>query len=105
MNNDNSTTKPTIETVLERVNELGEQINNQLTGLRTGQAEMQTDIAELKAGQVEMRNDMAEFMSGQRKIRFKIEALNDNILTVQADLREDRHDFNSRLEKLESQQS
>ena len=131
MNNDNTTTKPTIETVLERLNEFGGQINNQLTELRsevtelrTGQFQLQTEVAELRTGQVrlrdevaelrvgqaelradqvEMRNDVAELISVQRKMRLKFEALNDTLLSIQADMRDDRRDFDRRLEKLESQ--
>ena len=90
MNDDKTTTKPTIETVLERVNDLGGQINDQLTELRTGQ--------------VEMRNDMAELISVQRKLRLNFDVLNDTLLSIQADLRDDRRDFDGRLEKLESRQ-
>lgn len=98
MNNDDTTTKPTITTVLERVNELGNQLTGQLTELRS-------DVAELRTGQVEMRNDIADLKAGQRKIELKIEILNNNILTVQTDLRADLRDFDRRLEKLESQPS
>ena len=79
MNNDNTTTKPTIETVLERINELGGQVNNQLTELRSEVAELRAGQTELQAGQVEMRNDVAELISVQRKMRLKFEALNDTL--------------------------
>jgi chromosome segregation ATPase len=111
MNDDNATTKPSIETVLERVNELGGQINNQLTELRTGQVQLHNEVAELRIGQaelradqVEMRNDVSELISVQRKMRVKFDVLNDTLLSIQADLRDDRRDFDGRLEKLESRQ-
>ena len=105
MNNDNTTTKPTIETVLERINELGGQVNNQVTELRSEVAELRAGQTELQAGQVEMRNDVAELISVQRKMRLKFEALNDTLFSIQADMRGDRRDYDRRLEKLESQQS
>jgi chromosome segregation ATPase len=112
MNNDDTTAKPTIETVLERVNELGEQLTGQLTELRNGQAELRSEVAELRAGQIELRSDvatmkgdLADLKAGQRKIEIKIEILNNTILTVHTDLRADLRDFDSRLEKLESQPS
>jgi hypothetical protein len=111
MDDDKTSTKPTIETVLERVNELGGQINNQLMELRTGQVHLQKEVAEVRVGQaelradqVEMRNDVAELISVQRKMRLKFEALNDTLLSIQADMRADRRDFDGRLEKLESRQ-
>jgi chromosome segregation ATPase len=112
MNNDDINTKPTIETVLERVNELGEQLTGQLTELRNGQAELRSEVAELRAGQMELRSDvatmkgdLADLNVGQRKIVHKIEILNNTILTVQTDLRADIRAFDRRLEKLESQPS
>lgn len=98
MNNDSTTTKPTIETVLERVNELGGQINNQLTELRAGQVQLQSEVAEL-------RNDIGDIRTGQRKLRSQFEILNDTLLSIRADMRDDRRDYDRRLEKLESPQS
>lgn len=123
MNNDDITTKPTIETVLERVNELGEQLTGQLTELRgevaelrtgqeelrtdvaelrTGQDELRRDVAELRAGQVELRNDIADFNVGQRQLVRKVETLNANMLTLQTEHRTDMIGFERRLEKVES---
>ena len=105
MNNDDITTKPTLETVLERINSFGEQLTNQLT-------ELHSEVAELRAGQVEIKSDvatikgdLADLNVAQRKIVYKITALNDTILTVQTDLRADIRAFDRRLEKLESQPS
>jgi len=110
MNNDKITTKPTIETVLEKINTLGEHLTGQLTELRNGQdglrsdvTVLRSDVAEVKAGQVELRNDMADLNVVQRKIVHKITILNDTILAVQTDLRADIRAFDRRLEKLESQ--
>lgn len=116
MNNDEITTKPTIETVLEKMNLLGEQLTGQLGGLRsevaelrTGQDELRSDVAELRgdvaalrAGQVELRNDIADLNAGQRQLVRRMEALNENILTLQADHRADMRGFDRRLERLES---
>lgn len=108
MSNDDTTTKPTIETVLEKINTLGEQLTGQLTELRSGQDELRTDVAELRgdvaelrAGQVELRSDMEELKAGQMVIEDKLDALNDNILTVQGKQR----GFQKRLQKLEAEPS
>jgi prefoldin subunit 5 len=81
---DDGTTKPTIETVLDRINALGqslgerlERVEQQLTALR------------------------AATEAGLKQIGRKIEVLNDNILTVQADQR----DLMRRVEDLESKAS
>lgn len=91
MSNDQMSTKPTIETVLERINEWGEQSKKEFTELRL-------TIAELSKGQDELRGTVAELSKGQEELRAdlnasmftvarKIEALNDNILTIQANMR------------------
>ena len=102
MNNDDITTKPTIETVLEKVNALGEQLNGQLAELRSGQDELRSDVAQLRAGQVQLRDDIADVNAGQRQLVRRIETMNDNILTLQSDHRADIRGFDRRLERLES---
>ena len=109
MNNDDITTKPTIETVLEKINALGEQVNGQLSDLgsqvaelRAGQDELRSDVAQLRVGQVELRNDIADLNVGQRKLVRRIETLNDNILTLQTENRADMNAFDRRLDRLES---
>ncbi len=102
MNNDDITTKPTIETVLERVNALGEQLNGQLAELRTGQNELRSDVAALRIGQDEMRGDLADLNVAQRQLVRRIETLNDNTLTLQSEHRADIRAFDRRLEILES---
>lgn len=105
MNNDDINTKPTIATVLERVNELGEQLTGQLTELRSEVAELRAGQMELRSDVATMKGDLADLNVGQRKIVHKIEILNNTILTVQTDLRADIRAFDRRLEKLESQPS
>jgi uncharacterized protein YPO0396 len=81
---DDATTKPTIETVLDRINALGENL-----GGRLERVEQQVTA---------LRSDME---AGLRQIGRKIQVLNDNILTVQADHR----DLIRRVEDLESKAS
>lgn len=71
--------------------------------LRAGQEELRTGVAELRVGQQELRklydglrNDLN---TGLRRVERKIEILNDNLLTVKADIR----DLEVRVEKLESE--
>ena len=98
-------TNPTNETVLERMNEWGEQFKNEFAELRLtavelrkGQDELRKGQDGLRKGQDELRKGLDELGKGQEDLRGelhaslygvtrKIEALNDNILTIQANMR------------------
>ncbi|HWO01915.1 MAG TPA: hypothetical protein VNS63_21880 [Blastocatellia bacterium] len=102
MNNDDMSTKPTIETVIERMNEWGEQFRSEFAELRSSHIELRGTVEELRKGQEELRKGHSELRTdlnaGLHRVARKIEILNDNILTVQADVR----DLVVRMEKLES---
>ncbi|MEK6410899.1 MAG: hypothetical protein AABN34_28585 [Acidobacteriota bacterium] len=95
MSNDEMTTKPTIDTLLARLDEWGARFTNELSGIRAGQEELRKGQEELRKGQEELRADLN---AGLRRVERKIEILNDNLLTINADIR----DLEVRLEKLES---
>jgi len=124
MNNDEMSTTPTIETLLSRLNEWGERFTNELKDLkagqqelgnglgevRTGLGEVRTDVGEVRTGLGEVRTGLSDLRKGQeelrndlnaglRRVERKIEILNDNILTVNADIR----DLEIRTEKLEAE--
>lgn len=82
MSNDEVTTKPTIDTLLARLNEWGARFTNELTRISAGQAELRDDLN-----------------TGLRRVERKIEILNDNLLTIKADIR----DLEVRVEKIESE--
>ncbi len=88
MSNDEMTTQPTIETVLARLDEWGARFTNELSGIRAGQEELRKGLEELRA----------DLNAGLRRVERKIEILNDNFLTTNADIR----DLEVRMEKLES---
>jgi chromosome segregation ATPase len=123
MNNDEMTTQPTIETILARFDEWGARVTNELSQLRAGQDELRKGQDELRKGQDELRKGQDELRKGQdelrkgqgelskgqeglraelntglRRVERKIEILNDNLLTIKADIR----DLEVRLEKVES---
>jgi septal ring factor EnvC (AmiA/AmiB activator) len=87
--NDEMTTKPTIDTLLARIDEWGARFMNELAEIKAGQEE-------LRKGQEELRADLK---TGLHRVERKIEILNDNLLTINADIRE----LEVRLEKLESE--
>jgi chromosome segregation ATPase len=117
MSNDEMSTKPTIETVIERMNNWGdrlalgqERLRATVGDLHKGQDELRKGQDELRKGQDELRKGQDELRKGQDELRAdlnaglhrvsrKIEILNDNILTVQADIR----DLVVRMEKLEGE--
>ena len=82
MSNDEMTTKPTMDTLLARLDEWGARFTNELTKVNAGQAELRDDLN-----------------AGLRRVERKIEILNDNLLTIKADIR----DLEVRLEKVESE--
>ena len=82
MSNDEMTTKPTMDTLLARLDEWGARFTNEL--------------AKVGAGQAELRDDLN---TGLRRVERKIEILNDNLLTIKADIR----DLEVRLEKIETE--
>jgi hypothetical protein len=82
MSNDEMTTKPTIDTLLARLDEWGARFTNELTKVNAGQAELRDDLN-----------------AGLRRVERKIEILNDNLLTIKADIR----DLEVRIEKIESE--
>jgi uncharacterized coiled-coil DUF342 family protein len=116
MSNEDMSTKPTIETVLERMNAWGEQFRSEFAELRSGQIELRGTVEELRKGQDELRKGQDELRKGQDElwkgqeelradlhanlhlIARKIQALNDNILTIQANMR----DLVVYIERLES---
>ena len=110
MNSDEMTTKPTMETVLASINEWGGRITNELADIRTTQTQLLLELNELRKGHDELRNGQDELRKGQdelradlnaglRRVERKIEILNDNLLTIKADIR----DLEVRLEKIESE--
>ena len=82
MSNDEMTTQPTMNTLLARLDEWGARFTNELTKVNAGQAELRDDLN-----------------AGLRRVERKIEILNDNLLTIKADIR----DVEVRLEKIESE--
>ncbi len=103
MDNDELTTRPTIETLLDRLNEWGARFSTELAEIRAGQEELRKGQEELRKGQEELRKGQeqlrTDLRTGLHRVERKIEILNDNILTVNADIR----DLEVRLEKLESE--
>ena len=102
MSDDQMSTKPTIETVLERMNAWGEQFRGEFAEIKSSQAELRGTVEELRKGQDELRKGQeevrADLHANLHLVARKIQALNDNILTIQANMR----DLVVYIERLES---
>jgi len=107
--NDEMTTQPTMETLLARINEWGTNLTGELAEIKAGQEELQQRVQELRNGQDDLRKGQDDLRKGQEELRVdmnsglhrvkrQIQTLNDNILEVQAEIRE----LNVQVEKLES---
>ena len=89
MSDDEMTTQPTIDTLLSRFDQWGAKFINELSGIKQS-------VEELRKGQEQLRTDLN---TGLRRVERKIEILNDNLLSIKADVR----DLEVRMEKLESE--
>lgn len=124
MNNDKMNTQPMIEALFARLDEWGakyatelaairadlEEVRKDISGIQKGQEELHAEVKDLRTGQEEIRAGQQELRklyeqlrsdlnTGMRRVERKIEILNDNLLTVKADIR----DLEVRVEKLESE--
>ena len=87
---ENAQTKPTIETVLERINSLGDNLQGQIRELNDKVGALQTDGRSLRdefqlfRGEVEIRLDRIEGMTNQTRAE---------MLNLRADFREWRNEL------------
>jgi hypothetical protein len=88
---DDGMTKPTLDTVLERVNAIGDALTNRLSDFQK----------QVEGGFNRIESQITALQADLRKLYRKIEILNDNILNVQANHR----DLLVRVEDLESKAS
>ena len=102
---DEMSTKPTMETLLARMNEWGASITSELVEIKKGYAELRQDVEglhkgleELRKGQDEIRADMN---TGLYRVKLKIQGLNDTFLEMQSDIRA----LNLLFQKLEAESS
>jgi chromosome segregation ATPase len=95
---EDATTRPTIETVLERIDALDQKLEGRIDGLGARMDGVEHQVNSMRSEAVNLRSDMN---AGLKQVGRKIATLNDNVLTIQSDFR----DFNARLENIESQGS
>lgn len=95
---DDSTTRPTIETVLERINAVGEKVTALAESIDARFERIDTEVARVRQDIDTMRQDIN---AGFRKVERKIELLNRDFLAI----RGDNEDLLQRVENLESKAS
>jgi predicted nucleic acid-binding Zn-ribbon protein len=109
MSDEEMSTKPMLETLLARMDEWGARFTSELGEVKATQEGFRQSLEDLRKGQEDLRKGQEDLRKGQeelradlntglRRVERKIEILNDNFLTVQADIR----DLEVRLEKVES---
>jgi len=76
MSSENLDTKPTIETVLERINEVGEKLETRLGGLETAVAEMRD---EMRQGFYEMERRIDVISIDMNKLRSDLRFMDQRI--------------------------
>jgi uncharacterized protein YoxC len=95
---EDSTTKPTIETVLERINAVGEKVAALADGMNSRFERIDIEVAQIRHDIDTVKHDIN---TGFRKVERKIELLNRDFLTI----RGDNEDLLQRVENLESKAS
>jgi uncharacterized protein YoxC len=95
---EDSTTKPTIETVLERINAVGEKVAALADSMNSRFERIDTEVAQIRHDIDTVKHDIN---TGFRKVERKIELLNRDFLTI----RGDNEDLLQRVENLESKAS
>lgn len=95
---DEMSTKPTMETLLTRINEWGSSITAELVEIKKGYAELRQSVDELRTGQEELRKGQDELRRGHEELRAdvnealfrvkrQIQNMNDTFLEVKTDIR------------------
>jgi hypothetical protein len=90
--NEDAQTKPTIETVLERINQFGDNLQGQLNSLLADVALVKSDLGSVKSEMTALRNEFQLFR-GEMEIRIdRVEGMTNQtraeMLNLRADFRE-----------------
>jgi hypothetical protein len=91
MSGDDVTTNPTIETVLERINSLGEKFDGRMSSLEGRMSSLGSEVGEIHK----------DLRTGLKQVERKIDVLNNSMLQMVAD----RKDLEERVENLETKAS
>ena len=79
-------TQPTLETILERINALGESLRAEISEVRQGQEELRTEAVEIKTQLKEVDSKLTELRDGQEKIKSELWAIRTGFARSYGDL-------------------
>ena len=91
MSGDDNITRPTIETVLEGINSLGEKLDSRMNSLEGRISSLESEVGEIRK----------DLRTGLKMVERKIDVLNNSMLQMVAD----RKDLEERVENLETKAS
>jgi uncharacterized coiled-coil DUF342 family protein len=103
MNSENSTTKPTLETILERIDSQGREFRQAL-------AQLATEVGELRQGQTSLQSELHQFRAEQKELNeeilMRLRRIEKNVAglsEVYWEARTDMRDLKRRIEKIEGE--
>jgi hypothetical protein len=100
MNSNDQSTQPTIATLLERINEFGNELRTEINELRTVINALGNELrTEIKG----VKTDVAEFRAEMEEFRFQMERRIDVLSIDMNKLRADSRRIYDRFDKLEKQ--
>jgi chromosome segregation ATPase len=83
---DDAQTKPTMNTVLERINALGNDLRDQIGGLHSDLSSVRNDLTSIASDQTSLRVDLASMVSDQTSLRNDVTSLRDEFHLFRGDL-------------------
>jgi uncharacterized coiled-coil DUF342 family protein len=79
------------------------EVRSDIRELKTGQSELRTDVNELKVGQAQLRTDVNELKVGQAQLRTDVNELKTDVTALKTDvteLREGQVQLNSKMDRV-----
>ena len=105
-NYEEAQTKPTIETVLDRINTLGSNLQGQLDSLRSDVGELKTDVSSLKTDMGSLKSEVGslrnefQLFRGEMEIRIdRIEGMTNQTRAEMLNLRADFREWKDQLKE------
>jgi chromosome segregation ATPase len=98
---DDAQTKPTMNTVLDRINSLGNDLRDQIGELRGDLSFVRDAVTSITSDQTSLRNDLTSMASIQTSLRADLTAMASDQKSIRTDLtslREEFHLFRGELE-------
>src|SRR3954462_806564 len=98
-------TQPTLETILERINALGERLGTEINDLRQGQEQLRVQLKDMDSKLTVLQGQMTELRDGQEKIKNELWALRTGFSRSYGDLMIGQEMHERRISDLEKKVS